>query len=205
MSLLNKGFPMEFASIRALTVSDIPTVTTLLYNTLDDSLLQKLGKPFIEFHFLPKALKQQGLSNLVYELNDSIVAYLLIAQPESAIKELAKKIKFATLFETLKKITKNPSLILELISGFRNHYSLEEPFELKKASYLVYFAVSSQWQGKGLGTTLLNTCLNELAISHCVVETKSNKAIQFYKKLGFNIIGIRKRFFDDCTLLLRSQ
>lgn len=196
---------MESLSILPLNHNDFSAVAELLANTLNDSLLQKLGKPFIEHDFLPHAQQVTGLFNYTCHLNGEIVGYALFSYPEIAIKQLASKLIYQIAKTTLKKALFSPGLFLELISSFRNKSILEKPIpDLHKTIYLVYLAIDSSIQSRGIGSKFLTNCLTELSISDCIVETYSNKARKFYEKNGFRTIGKRKRFFHDCKLLLRE-
>ncbi|MHA1410480.1 MAG: ribosomal protein S18-alanine N-acetyltransferase [Candidatus Odinarchaeia archaeon] len=71
-----------------------------------------------------------------------------------------------------------------------------------KAGHIVNIAVEKNNQGKGIGYLLITTALKKLKeknIKYVFLEVaKSNStAIKLYYKLGFNIRGIRKRYYSN--------
>ena len=69
-------------------------------------------------------------------------------------------------------------------------------------SELLSIAVSNSAQRKGIGTQLLHAGLSQLDLDKsdcCFLEVRENniKARNFYEKHGFNLFGIRKKYYAD--------
>ena len=69
-------------------------------------------------------------------------------------------------------------------------------------SELLSIAVSNNAQRKGIGTQLLHAGLSQLDLDKsdcCFLEVRENniKARNFYEKHGFNLFGIRKKYYAD--------
>ena len=76
--------------------------------------------------------------------------------------------------------------------------------EITNATYLVYLAIDSSFQSKGMGSHALVRCLEKLSPNRCIVEASDPRVIKFYKKHDFKTVGYRKRFFASYELLLRT-
>lgn len=69
-------------------------------------------------------------------------------------------------------------------------------------SELLSIAVSNSAQRKGIGSKLLHAGLSQLDLDKsdcCFLEVRENniKARNFYEKHGFNLFGIRKKYYAD--------
>ena len=68
-------------------------------------------------------------------------------------------------------------------------------------SELLSIAVSESAQRKGIGSKLLHAGLSQLDLKSdcCFLEVRENniKARNFYEKHGFNLFGIRKKYYAD--------
>ena len=69
-------------------------------------------------------------------------------------------------------------------------------------SELLSIAVSTSAQRKGIGSQLLHAGLSQLDLDKsdcCFLEVRENniKARNFYEKHGFNLFGIRKKYYAD--------
>ena len=65
---------------------------------------------------------------------------------------------------------------------------------------IINMAIKSSRQREGLGSLLLGYVLNQLPInSSAFLEVKEGNltAINLYKKLGFNVINLRKNYYKD--------
>lgn len=62
-------------------------------------------------------------------------------------------------------------------------------------------AVDSSWQGKGLGRELLARLLiladRHGGPVHLEVRTDNDRAIELYRRAGFDIVGTRKRYYHS--------
>lgn len=69
-------------------------------------------------------------------------------------------------------------------------------------AYVYNIAVRPEWQGKGIGKSLINElvsyCLkNNLGFISLEVRISNNIAINLYKKFGFKILGKRRNFYKN--------
>ena len=65
---------------------------------------------------------------------------------------------------------------------------------------IINMAIKSSRQREGLGSLLLGYVLNQLPInSSAFLEVKEGNlsAINLYKRLGFNVISLRKNYYKD--------
>ena len=65
---------------------------------------------------------------------------------------------------------------------------------------IINMAIKSSRQREGLGSLLLGYVLNQLPInSSAFLEVKEGNlsAINLYKRLGFNVISLRKKYYKD--------
>ncbi len=67
---------------------------------------------------------------------------------------------------------------------------------------ILRFGIKREWQGRGLGQYLLNYVINEMLINNVdkiFLELRRDniKALNLYKKLGFELLYIRKAYYTD--------
>jgi predicted N-acetyltransferase YhbS len=62
-------------------------------------------------------------------------------------------------------------------------------------------AVSSSWQGKGIGTRAVRTALDEVDAAGwpCLISTNETRNISFYERLGFQIVHQTNVQVGDCS------
>ena len=75
---------------------------------------------------------------------------------------------------------------------------------------IINMAIKSSRQREGLGSLLLGYVLNQLPInSSAFLEVKEGNlsAINLYKRLGFNVINLRKNYYKDgkTALIMRLE
>jgi ribosomal protein S18 acetylase RimI-like enzyme len=74
-------------------------------------------------------------------------------------------------------------------------------YRVKHIAYIDKLAISQNARGKGLGTIFFSKIINSLAQAGFIkielgVEVDNDRAISFYKKLGFEIEGTRKKLLN---------
>ncbi|NLP36590.1 MAG: ribosomal protein S18-alanine N-acetyltransferase [Firmicutes bacterium] len=74
-------------------------------------------------------------------------------------------------------------------------------------AHITTLAVSPQWQGKGIGKTLLQHVINEADSKGAVrmtleVRVSNSKAQELYKKFGFVACGRRPNYYHDEDALI---
>jgi len=104
------------------------------------------------------------------------------------------KIIWAEIFSRL-NLWKDGEEILGLVVITRGTY------RIKHVAHVDKLAINQSLRSKGLGTIFFNEIINSLAKEgikkiELVVEVDNARAISFYKKLGFEIEGTRKKLFN---------
>ena len=74
-------------------------------------------------------------------------------------------------------------------------------YRIKHIAYIDKLAIKQSFRSKGLGTVFFNQIIASLAQVGLIkielgVETDNQRAINFYKKLGFEIEGLRKKLLN---------
>ena len=74
-------------------------------------------------------------------------------------------------------------------------------YRIKHIAYIDKLAIKQSFRSKGLGTVFFNQIIESLAQEGVIkielgVETDNQRAINFYKKLGFEIEGLRKKLLN---------
>lgn len=83
-------------------------------------------------------------------------------------------------------------------------------FYINETSYITFFSISKEHRGKGLGSKLLDTCIDECKKkqSHSIrVETwlSNKKALKLYLSRGFKQIETRNDRPGDSTIALEKK
>ena len=131
---------------------------------------------------------------------------------KNQLDDLNKLLKyFDTSIENFDIIDKHPFskwityTIDNRLVGFLNYYLLYENAELE------YIYVLDEFRKQGIGFELMNYFINEVKSKKCInitleVNINNIKAINLYKKFGFEKISIRKKYYgaSDALLMLRK-
>lgn len=75
-------------------------------------------------------------------------------------------------------------------------------FDMVDDYNIIGIAVDKNYQRKGIGSKLLKEVIeeankNKVATVSLEVDEKNEKAINFYKKMGFVVTNIRKKYYKD--------
>ncbi|MDC9714758.1 MAG: ribosomal protein S18-alanine N-acetyltransferase [Gammaproteobacteria bacterium] len=92
----------------------------------------------------------------------------------------------------------NPNVLATLIS--KNEQVLGYSIALRSLDSidLLNICIHPDYQQQGLGTQLFNKlCVTGVKDIFIEVRCSNHSALSFYKKLGFNIINIRKQYYCD--------
>ncbi|MDI6731957.1 MAG: ribosomal protein S18-alanine N-acetyltransferase [Candidatus Margulisbacteria bacterium] len=63
--------------------------------------------------------------------------------------------------------------------------------------HIINMAVDPACRGKGIGKQLLEAVLNNSDVFYLEVRTSNRAAIKLYQQYGFEITGIRKKYYQD--------
>jgi putative acetyltransferase len=141
------------------------------------------------------------------------------------VKRLAKKEDIETVFSIYMDETVNPYLgydpmdigefaniysqlvasksfyVYETASGIAGFYKSDRyPGRANHVAYIGTFAVAPQYHGQGAAKAMLENEVSELRRDgvlriEIIVESDNEKAIWFYKKLGFEVEGTLRKFY----------
>ena len=193
-------------TIRPLNNADVTATAQLIVHTLKNSLIQKLGVTFTQKYFLPAAMQNPGLYSFVCEHKNKVVGYLLFAKNQKSMQQLGRSILPGILRYTVLKYWRHPSLCIDLLASFYNSIKVQKAYlnKIDNAIYLVYFAIDETMQGIGIGTHALKKCFKILSPTSCIVETLEPRAVKFYEKQHFILIGCRRRLMTSYPLLFKD-
>lgn len=168
--------------------SDMKQISIIHETVLRDSFLASLGNKFLE-KFYKSTLNNENMATVVVVDEDKIIGFATFGTQLGTIL----KTTFAKIFkETLFALAKNPSILFKLISipfypSFKDKAKFAEIFSL---------AVLPQYQGKGIGKSLLNYCKNELnkrGYNNFIISVRSSmEANNFYRKIGLTKVKSTK-------------
>ncbi len=187
---------MKIERIQKLNKQTLDEITDLHFKVLSESFINNFGREFVKISYIAILKNLKNIFFIATE-NGKFVGYL-VATPNG--EEFNKKVFLQSFWklswELLKSFTRNPFLILYLAHWFflslkRNDINPE----------IKYIAVNPKYQGKGVGTKLVNRLNIEFrksSINQYKVGTKANSigSNNFYQKLGFSYYDT-KTFFGD--------
>lgn len=175
--------------IRKMELRDIPEVAKIHKTALSDEFLPSLGEDFLRR--LHEEFLKSGGFGFVEDQQRNVVGFITACQNFGKIFLsifFNKWLEFS--FLLFKKILTDPKIALYTFNVLL--YPLLEKKKPSPAAELVVIAIESTWQGKGLGTKLIEAIENEMfhqgINEYKVTVTKRNAvANQFYLKLGFKL------------------
>lgn len=97
------------------------------------------------------------------------------------------------------------------IDGFSNCIVIEESKEIigfiiysiiYERSEIIDIIIDPTKRGQGYGSKLLNQAINVINENNCEnitleVNSLNNAAINLYKKFGFNVVAVRKKYYNE--------
>jgi ribosomal protein S18 acetylase RimI-like enzyme len=169
---------------------DIEQIATIHYAELPDDFSSLLGYNFLNNIFYPQLISNNSLIGLCSKNNSEIIGYVFFIKDNNYLIDIFKSNFLVFIYQMINNLYKLKfwKYVFEIILllFFRKESEIEEGYEL------AYIAVHTNHQGKRIGTNLVMHGLNKLknkGVEYCWVKTLSNtpEAINFYKKMGFNI------------------
>ncbi len=93
----------------------------------------------------------------------------------------------------------NPSILAYLILKDNRIVGYSIALHTLDFTDLLNICIHPQYQHQGLGAQLFNYLLNVSNIKEVFIEVRvtNYNALLFYKKLGFTVINIRKKYYSD--------
>lgn len=172
--------------------SDVSAIVDLHILSLPNELLSKLGKKFLS-EVYSEALNDVDSFFLISKLEKTMHGFIFLSKDSGTFYKKLIIHRFPKLtFIALEELIKDISLLGKLASTAK--YLLFSKAE--SAPEILVFSVNPNMQRSGIGSSLLKTLEDKLALAHISVynvkTTSSNeKSNSFYKKHGFEV---KKRF-----------
>lgn len=93
----------------------------------------------------------------------------------------------------------NPNMLAYLILKDNQIVGYSITLHTLEFTDLLNICIHPQYQHQGLGAQLFHHLLNTSNIKAVFIEVRmtNHKALLFYKKLGFKVINIRKKYYSD--------
>ena len=121
-------------------------------------------------------------------------------QDFNRINEIGLLIKnnFSTIYK-IDEAVKNDYVhiyVYEENNNILGFIQIEDHFEITD---IINIAVDKEYQGKGIGTILLQYVIDNTKAEKIMLEVKdiNMPAIKLYSKLGFNQIHVRNNYYED--------
>ena len=93
----------------------------------------------------------------------------------------------------------NPNILAHLILKDEQIVGYSISLQTLEFTDLLNICIHPKHQQQGFGAQLFNHLLNTLASKEVLIEVRNSNynALSFYKKLGFKVINIRKKYYAD--------
>jgi len=190
--------------IRPAHISDIPKVAKI-YLSYFSHRLNNIIEARYKFYFLQDYLILHLILNKesfwVVEINKQIIGYIIAPLSNRQVHLLSLLKWLLTVFKHILqgKYGIPFNLICIFIKNRGSFYRNPLAKSLRKFPHIYSIALKKEFQQKGLGTQLVTMALHKHAKngylrSWLSVESRNQKAINFYKKLGYKEIGRRDEF-----------
>lgn len=185
--------PNVDSTVRLAREEDFPVIAAIHREQLNTSLLARLGNSFLVDFLYPQLTKEAGVELFLCVHEGVVVGLALFEKRVGLISRVIAKNKLQILKALIRNLLTDPFLFYDCLSA-RNEGSSSSDLS---ASHLAVIAISKGTQGLGIGTKLMSHCLEDLALKwgfeKLVVETRTDQAVSFYKKNGFEIVRHIKR------------
>ena len=179
--------------IREGTANDISRLAEIHLASLQGDLLPRLGRVFLEKRFYPSVLTSSNALLLVDEDECSLNSYVVFAYNSGKFVEDITSHKISIGLSILRKLLSDPSVLLQVIAAMRSNIVLTTQVDhLERQPELYLMATDPRYQSTGIGSRLVQDGIERLrqaGYQSCWVRTSSDRAKQFYQRLGFEVIG----------------
>ncbi len=185
-------------------------IYTLIKNENTYSILSQLSKVLI-LEYLVISILSKKIFLFVIKKKQEIVGYILYAKSEDDLILEFEKIKFKILNHLILNFK-----IFSLINIFLAITKLDillTNFSIKKNTFntinLNLLAIKNVHQSKGLGKILIEKTLKKLSnkglnFNYVSCEAPTRRALKFYKRNKFDLIGKKIRLFKNLYLLKKK-
>jgi ribosomal protein S18 acetylase RimI-like enzyme len=175
--------PSKKIIIRKATIADSEPIATFLLLAMEDIFYQFIGKKDpvaaknVMLHFVQQEQNQYSHQNCwVAELNGKVIAAINV-------------------YDGAKLVQLREPVAAFIRSYFNNNYNPEDETQAGEF-YIDSLGVEPEWQGKGIGTKLLQFLIEMLVVQKgqtlgLLVEDGKPVAKILYLKLGFKAVGTK--------------
>ncbi|MCI0625353.1 MAG: GNAT family N-acetyltransferase [Acidobacteria bacterium] len=179
--------------IREAKIEDVNRLAEIHSLALPGDLLPRMGRRFLTGTFYPIVLNSQHAFTLVCTENGSIESFVIFAYHSGELASELKAPKFRILSCLARSFWRYPGVALQVLTFLGGRVSLDEQIgPLEEMAELYSIATHPSAQSRGVGSLLVREGLNRLRAATrgtCLVKTSSDRARQFYLRLGFRDIG----------------
>lgn len=175
-------------TIKPLTLSQVPQITTLHMETLHGDFLPLLGGNFLATLY-SGVIGKEDIYGFFAEEKQEVTGFIMGTKNMDLFFKTAIKSNFLKLILYLSlRLFKKPQLLKNVFKTFlypkKDHGAKAE---------LIIIAISQNWQGEGIGKKLVHTLeskfIKEKIKKYKLTVHANKKAVGFYNKLGFTKMG----------------
>lgn len=178
--------------IRALSLNDVESVVQIHLNTFEGFFLTNLGKRFLNLYYR-SCIKNENLTIGVgfYLENNELIGFAIGSrQSKGYYKMIIKTNILAFFMEAILILVTNPIALIRLLKNLEKVKNEED-----NGNYceLLSIGVQKQFEGNGYGKSLLERFeqvayykgVQKITLTTDLIN--NDRALQFYKKMGYEI------------------
>lgn len=182
-------------------------ILSLIQKENSYSILSKLNKNLIR-EYLIIATQSQKLFLFTVLYKKKVVGYSLLAKNERDLINEFKEMRFKILIYLILNL-KIISIINIFIALTKIDLLFSSNFHLKDTLNLNLLAIKSEFQSKGIGKAFLDKSIKILSgkgikFRYISCEAPTIRAVRFYKKNNFKLLGKKIRLFNNLFLLKKK-
>lgn len=185
---------MDDLIVRKASSRDISTIVAIHLQALEGSLLTRLGKMFLEKTFYPSLLASSQCCVQVATVKEEILGFATYGKTQKVIPTITTKPKGAIILALIRKLVTDPFLAKDCLTASKSE---ETQTVDDKTAHLAFIATKPTSQSSGVGSLLLQRSLQsvyaEWNVQKVFVETRADRAKNFYMKNGFMPIHEKQR------------
>jgi|GEM_PF-5645709 ribosomal protein S18 acetylase RimI-like enzyme len=191
---------------RCATREDLDQLAAIHAAALPNDLLPRLGLRFLRKYFFPTVFNSASAYITVGESDERIAGFCIFARDNTALSRsvFGPRLRIGRYY--LSAMIRKPLLFVDLCAyalGYRIDLYDASSGEIEGVPEIFIIATAPGQQSRGVGRRIVEQGLRELGTERdrCIVRTSSQQAERFYKKCGFEKIGIEKRGRTAFSLL----
>ena len=171
------------------------------------SILSKLNQKLIS-DYLKIAVQSKKLFLFIVEFKKKVIGYSLFAENERDLIDEFKEMRFKILIYLILKI-KIITIFNVFIALTKIDMLFSKNSHAKETLNLNLLAIKSDFQSKGLGKVFLDKSIKILfekgiKFKYISCEAPTVRAVRFYKKNNFKLLGKKIRLFNILFLLKKK-